>query len=209
MKQRQLEILLQQVPPPEHPVPHLEQYMTPASIAADILFTACHWGDIEGKKVVDLGCGTGIFAVGAAYLGAEDVYGFDIDKLSIDTANNYIQSTHLPILYQVQDVTMVNTRCDTVVMNPPFGAQKSNLNADRPFIEKGFQIASVIYSLHLKKTIPFIEKMINALHGDLTLQKTYEFPIRSQFQFHEKQVKKFDVTLLRIETHPQQPLPQS
>ena len=54
--------------------------MTPAPIAADILFTAYHWGDIEGKTVVDLGCGTGIFSVGAVYMGAKKVIGFDVDK---------------------------------------------------------------------------------------------------------------------------------
>ena len=70
MKQRQLEILLQKVPKPTTPVPQLEQYMTPAPIAADIIFTAYLWGDIENKTVVDLGCGTGIFSVGAVLAGA-------------------------------------------------------------------------------------------------------------------------------------------
>jgi len=200
MKQRQLEILLQQVPPPKAPKPALEQYMTPAPIAADILFTAYHWGDIERKTVVDLGCGTGIFAVGAVYMGAQEVYGIDVDKSVISLATEYARSKNLPLHFRAQDVTAVTTRCDTVLMNPPFGAQKSNQNADRPFIEKGFEIASVIYSLHLKKTIPFIEKMIHALHGELTYQKDYEFPIKWMFQFHEKEVIKYKVTLLRILT---------
>ena len=201
MKQRQLEILLQQVPPPPDPKPSLEQYITPAPIAADILFTAYHWGDIDRKTVMDLGCGTGIFAVGAAYLGANDVFGIDVDKNVISLAERYARSLKLPIRYQVQDITSVTTTCDTVLMNPPFGAQKSNLNADRRFIEKGFDIASVIYSLHLKKTVPFIEKMVRALHGELTYQKDYEFPIKWMFQFHEKEVKIYTVTLLRILTH--------
>lgn len=205
MKQRQLEILLQHVPLPTSPIPNLEQYMTPAPIAADILFTAYHWGDIEGKTVVDLGCGTGTFAVGAAYMGAQEVYGIDVDKTIISIARQHARSKNLPIHYQVKDVTTVKTMCDTVLMNPPFGAQKSNQNADRRFIEKGFEIATVIYSLHLKKTIPFIEKMIHALHGELTYQKDYEFPIKWMFQFHEKEVMKYKVTLLRILTHHQEP----
>ena len=162
MKQRQLEILLQQVPFPPNPTPNLEQYMTPAPIVADILFTAYHWGDIEGKTVVDLGCGTGIFSVGAAYMGASEVYGIDVDKSIISLATEYARSKNLPVHFRAQDVTTVTTRCDTVLMNPPFGAQKNNQKADRRFIEKGFEITPVIYSLHLKKTIPFIEKMIHA-----------------------------------------------
>jgi putative methylase len=200
MKQRQLEILLQQVPFPPSPTPNLEQYMTPAPIAADILFTAYQWGDIERKTVVDLGCGTGIFAVGAVYMGAKEVYGIDVDKTVISLAKQHARSTNLPIHFHAQDVTTVTTQCDTVLMNPPFGAQKSNQKADRKFIEKGFEIAPVIYSLHLKKTIPFIEKMIHALHGELTYQKDFEFPIKRMFQFHEKEVMKFKVTLLRILT---------
>ena len=201
MKQRQLEILLQHVPRIESPTPRLEQYMTPASIAADVLFTAYQRGDIEGKTVVDLGCGTGIFSVGAMYMGAREVYGIDVDKNSINLAAQFARSKGFPIHFQAQDVTAVTTRCDTILMNPPFGAQKSNQNADRRFLEKGFDIADVIYTLHLAKTIPFIEKMIRALHGEITYRKNYNFPIKWMFPFHEKEVMAQNVTLLRIQTH--------
>ena len=201
MKQRQLEILLQKIPEPETPVPELEQYMTPASIAADILFRAYQWGDIEHKTVVDLGCGTGIFSVGAIYMGAVNVFGFDIDKKVIAIAKKYARTNALPIIYSLKDVSMVNTTCDTVLMNPPFGAQKSNNKADRKFLEKAFEISSVIYSLHLKKTFVFLEKMIKALGGDITHHKAYTFPIKWMFDFHTKQIVNYDVILLRITTH--------
>ena len=202
MKQRQLEILLQQVPAPKKPKPALEQYQTPATIAADILFTAFQWGDIENKIVIDLGCGTGIFSVGAAVLGAKKVLGFDVDKNVITLAKEYAKTNKLRIDFSVQDVEAVDTACDTLLMNPPFGAQKSNQNADRRFIEKGFELSQVIYSLHLKKTAPFLEKMIHALHGEITLQKDYLFPIKWMFDFHQKEVITYDVTLLRIAPHP-------
>jgi len=200
MKQRQLEILLQKVPNPAVPVPQLEQYMTTAPIAADIIFTAYQWGDIENKTVVDLGCGTGIFSIGAIYMGAKKVLGFDIDKNIIKTAKNYAKANALPITYAIKDVTMVDITCDTILMNPPFGAQKSNTKADRKFLEKAFEISSVIYSLHLKKTIFFLEKMISALDGEITYKKDYTFPIKWMFEFHTKEIVKYDVTLLRIIT---------
>jgi putative methylase len=202
MKQRQLEILLQQVPAPIKPKPALEQYPTPATIAADILFTAFQWGDIENKIVIDLGCGTGIFAVGAAVLGAKKVFGFDVDKKVITLAKEYAKTNKLLIEFRLQDVEAVDTACDTILMNPPFGAQKSNQNADRKFIEKGFELSQVIYTLHLKKTVPFLKKMIHALHGKIILQKDYVFPIKWMFNFHKKEVIIYDVTLLRIATHP-------
>jgi putative methylase len=201
MKQKQLEILLQKIPKPAIPVPQLEQYMTTAPIAADIIFTAYQWGDIGNKTVVDLGCGTGIFSVGAIYMGAKKVLGFDIDKNIITAAKKYAKTNALPITYTVKDVTAVDTTCDTVLMNPPFGAQKSDNKADRKFLKKAFEISSVIYSLHLKKTIFFLEKMINALDGEITYQKEYAFPIKWMFEFHTKEVVKYDVILLRIITH--------
>ncbi len=201
MKQRQLEIILQQLPKPTKPNPHLEQYTTPATIAADVIFTAYNWGDIQDKVVVDLGCGTGILATGAFLMGAEKVQGYDIDPNVIAIAQDHAAAHKHSIEFYTQDITSIQTTCDTVIMNPPFGAQKANLKADRKFIEKGFEIASIIYSFHLKKTIPFLEKMITALHGEITLQKDYEFPIKWLFDFHYKQVVNYKVTLLRISTN--------
>ena len=72
-KKRQLEMVLQDIPYHESPKINLEQYSTPSVIAADVLWNANSIGDIKGMKVVDLGCGTGIFAIGSALLGAERI----------------------------------------------------------------------------------------------------------------------------------------
>lgn len=201
MKKKELEILLQKVPLPNKPIPNLEQYMTPASIAADIIFTAHQFGDIENKIIIDLGCGTGIFSVGATLVGAKKVTGIDADKDVITIAKEYAKKNNLRIKFMVNDVKNVQTKCNTVIMNPPFGAQKGNQKADRKFIEKGFDISKILYSIHLKKTIPFLEKMISSLGGSITYQKDYVFPIRWTFEFHDKEVVYYDVTLLRIETN--------
>jgi putative methylase len=200
MKKKELEIILQKVPLFDNPKSHLEQYVTPANIAADILFIAYHLGDINDKIIIDFGCGTGIFSIGASYLGAKKIYGFDIDKKSIEIAQKYSKENNLSIEFFVENVEGVDKKCNTLIMNPPFGAQKGNRQADRKFIEKGFEIAEIIYSLHLKKTIPFIEKMITSLGGIVTHQKEYLFPIKWQFNFHKKEISKYDVTLLRIRT---------
>ena len=65
------------------------------------------------------------------------------------------------------------------------------------YLEKAYEFAPIIYSLHLNQTIPFITKLIKALNGSITYKKTYKFPIKHQFTFHTKPVKYFDVTLLR------------
>lgn len=200
MKQKDLEMLLQKVPFYERPNPFIEQYMTPANIAADIIFTAFQFGDIQDKKVVDLGCGTGIFSFGAKVANAKEVIGIDVDKRCIDIAKKYAEENKESIQFVSQDVKDVDLKCDTVITNPPFGAQKSNRWADRGFIEKGFEISKVIYSLHLTKTIPFIEKLVSALDGKITYKKRYDFSIKRTYFFHTKKIEKLDVTLLRIIT---------
>ena len=200
MKQKELEIKLQKVPTYEKPNPYIEQYMTPANIAADIIYTACQYGDIQDKKVVDLGCGTGIFSVGAYAAGAKEIIGIDIDENAIKISKEFANKNNLDIYYITKNVEDVDMLCDTVIMNPPFGAQKSNVRADRVFIEKGFQISDVIYYLHLSKTTPFIERMVSSLKGEIDFKKDYTFRMKHVFDFHKKKMQNFDVTLLRILT---------
>ncbi len=200
MKKKELEILLQKIPSFDSPIPHLEQYHTSANIAADIIFTAHQLGDIDNRIILDLGCGTGIFSIGAFLTGAKKVIGIDIDTNIIDIARKYAEKNNFKVIYKVQDVKDVEIKCDTVIMNPPFGAQKGNKNADRKFIEKGFEVATVLYSLHLTKTVPFIKKLITSLRGNINYSKNYIFPIKWTFNFHKKRTSNFNVTLLRIET---------
>jgi putative methylase len=198
MKRKELEILLQRIPPIPNPIPELEQYTTPANIAADVLFTSYQFGDISDKTVLDLGCGTGIFAIGAYLMGAKKVVGVDIDKESIRIAKQYIKDNGYDITFIADDVNNVDVNVDTTIMNPPFGAQKSNVKADRRFIVKAYNLSSVVYSLHLSKTLPFLDKLIKSLGGRITYQKHYIFPVKNVFDFHVKNKVEYDVVLLRI-----------
>lgn len=200
MKKKELEIFLQKTPDFEKPKPGLEQYITPANVVADIIFIAFQMGDIENKTVLDLGCGTGIFSIGACIAGAKEVIGIDSDEAAIKIAKNFADENKLIIDFITQDIKDVDISCDTILMNPPFGAQKSNINADRKFIEKAFEKADVIYSLHLTKTLPFIEKMVYSLEGTVDFTKNYSFPIKHSQSFHSKKVVFFDVSLFRILT---------
>ncbi len=199
MKQKELEILLQKIPDFKKPKPGLEQYITPAPIAADILFKAFQLGDIKDRIVVDLGCGTGIFAYGAYLLEAQKVVGVDNDRDCIDTARDFVFKNNLCINYGINEIRNVNIVCDTVLMNPPFGAQKTNIRADRKFIEKAFEISQVFYSLHLSNTMEFIKKIISSLNGKITHIQEYDFPIKHAFSFHKKPVKKYKISMIRVE----------
>ena len=128
------------------------------------------------------------------------LFGIDIDYDCIDIAKKHAIKNNLEIDFLAEDIKDFHKKCDTVIMNPPFGAQKSNIKADRKFIEKGFEIAKVLYSIHLGKTIPFVNKLVSSLGGNIFFSKDYIFPIKWMFEFHDKECVNYNVTLLRIAT---------
>ena len=201
-KKRHLEMILQGIPLHKSPKVHLEQYITPANIAADILWNAYSLGDIEDKKVIDLGCGTGILAIGAALMGAEEVIGVDIDPDAIEVAK--LQALKIGVdditEFISMDIQNIIQKADTVIQNPPFGAQKAGTkNADRIFMKKAIEIAPVIYSFHIKETEEFVEKFFDSLGGNVTYKFYYHFNIPKIYDFHQKEKININVVILRIE----------
>jgi len=198
MKRKDLEMALQKVRTFASPDASLEQYQTPAAIAADVLFLAYSQGDIAGKTVVDLGCGTGILGIGAALLGAERVIGVDIDQEAVGLAAANADELGVGIEFVVSEVRSFQATADTVVMNPPFGAQTRH--ADRPFLEKAIDIAGVVYSLHLGGTEEFVARLIASTGASGAIQKRYKFEIPHTFAFHRKAKTDVEVVLFRIKT---------
>ena len=85
--------------------------------------------------------------------------------------------------------------CDTVVMNPPFGAQKAH--ADRPFIDCALAVAGVTYSIFNAGSIPFVEAY-TAQKAEITEKIGGAFPIKRTFAFHTKDVQEIEVEILRL-----------
>lgn len=52
-------------------------------------------GEIKGKRLIDIGCGSGLHALAARRLGASDVLAVDVDPISVETARKVIE-THAP-----------------------------------------------------------------------------------------------------------------
>ena len=51
-----------------------EQYLMDGEIGAFVLWNAYLLGDIKGKVIADLGCGTGVLGIGTLLLGAKHVF---------------------------------------------------------------------------------------------------------------------------------------
>lgn len=197
IRKRRLEIALQKLRPLASMNATLEQYATPAGIAADLLWEAFTAGDITGRSVIDLGCGNGILAIGAKLMGAGSVTGIDIDREAVKIAQENADSLSLDIGFVAGRVNNVQGTYDTVLQNPPFGAQAQH--ADRAFVKKALELSSRVYSLHNDGTEEFLEKLVRALGGRSTVVTKYKFEIPYAFEFHRKATETISVVLLRFE----------
>ena len=148
MKRNELEILLEKIPGFEDAKRDLEQYPTPSPIASHLLWSALMHGDLSGKIVVDLGCGTGRLLIGAAVLGAKIAVGVDVDISAIKSVKKTLRDMHVcnVELLQAQVPNLPLRRADTVIQNPPFGTWKRG--ADLEFLRAAFDISTNVYSIH-------------------------------------------------------------
>jgi putative methylase len=189
-RQKQLEIQLSQLAPTPNPKLHFESYPLDAQSAARMLRLAGYaYDDIIGKRIVDLGCGSGVLAIGAALIGGRTVVGVDVDRDSVLTATENATRLGLDVEYIVGDIETVCGSFDTVLMNPPFGSW--HRGADCLFLKKAVALAEVVYSLH-KRTVEnrrFLTAQINVYGGkvesihamDIVIPRTYAFHKQNRF----------------------------
>ena len=216
-KKKHLEMILEKVPNHPNPKVGLEQYSTPATIAADLLWNAYGLGDIDNMSVLDLGCGTGIFAIASSLMGARCTLGVDIDDESIAlakiTQNDISEQYDVDVSntnFIVGDINSFNSISDllnesnldkiNMIQNPPFGSQeKGKRHADRKFMEFAVGSADVIYSFHMKNTEEFVIDYYRDLGAEVTHKLVYKFPIPKIYDFHNEESRDVKVVVLRVE----------
>jgi putative methylase len=203
LRLRDLEIALESIQRLDEYSVSLEQYPTPAPIVASVLYAAeMEHNDITNRTIFDLGCGDGIFAIGAALLGANRVIGIDVQSKALKASqmNSRLLGIEDTVDWILGDVSSLQLCCpiDTVVSNPPFGVK--NRGADLRFLKKAISIADVIYSMHLAgdKNRVFLSKEIEKLGATVTQLETFQFPIGRLFEYHKKSKHLVDVDLYRI-----------
>jgi putative methylase len=172
----------------------LEQYVTPPSLAAELVIAAKLFNDLD--LVVDLGCGTGMLAIAASMLGARAI-GFDVDVEALKIARKNAKKVGVYvelIACEVEDVTLKQRV--TTIMNPPFGIQKKH--ADRPFLKKAIEISNVIYTIHSAGSEKFVERMCEANSFKITHVWHYSIPLKRSYAFHEKEFKYIAIEVYRL-----------
>ncbi len=184
------------------PSMELEQYDTPAHIAADWIWSMAMKGEVAGKIILDAACGPGILGIGLLLMGARKIYFVDSDEEAIKLCMENFQ--RIKKEYEVgeaefilNDISLFDEEVDVVVQNPPFGTKEKHL--DKKFLEKAFEVGGIVYSMHKFSTKQFVEAIVKDHGFSITDMWRYEFPIKAVFRFHQKPVRMIDVGLWRME----------
>ncbi len=202
MKKSEFELILSRLRPFASPVKHLEQYPTPASIVADIVYQAYMQGNVKGRTIADLGCGSGFFALACALLGAKKVYGVELDPqaLEVARANERLlqEEFDVSVDWLESDVSGFFVPVDVVFQNPPFGIKRKG--ADRAFLKRSLEVSPILYSLHMegKGTRTFINGFVQNLSARVVSTKNYDLTIPRLFESHRSDTRHITVTLYYI-----------
>ena len=114
--------------------------------------------DVQGKSVLDCGCGTGILGITASRLGANPVLGYDIDEWSADNAQhnaalNGVENMSV-MLGDASVLDNVEDRFDIVIANINRNILIADMPAFRAHMKEGAQL---ILSGFYEADVPMIE----------------------------------------------------
>jgi len=129
--------------------------------------------DLEGKRILDCGTGTGILSICALKLGAKEAVGYDIDEWSADNARhnaviNRVDDRFESLLGDASILNKVEGLFDVVVAN----INRNILLADLPaFCRKMAPGASLILSGFYTSDIPYLTEKGETLGLTLVSQK--------------------------------------
>lgn len=184
-----------------------EQYPTDSEVAASMLWNAYLLGDIKGRVIADLGCGTGILGIGALLLGADKVSFIDMDERVLEIAKSNILKVESESLeyngliskaeFICKDVREVSANVEVVLENPPFGTKVKH--SDRLFLEKALETAPIVYSFHKSESKTFLEGFAAKKNARITHIWDFEFPLKASFEFHRRQIHRINVSCFRFE----------
>ncbi len=200
---QQLEIVLSHLENSPSPKFAYEAYDLNPAAASEILFLAeTRYGDLKNRSILDLGCGSGILAIGAALLGAKEVVGIDINSESVEAAKRNANLVQVVVDFIAGDIEAIRGAFDVTVMNPPFGTRKKGMDAI--FLQKAMSVSKRVYSLHKRgeQNRIFLRNKVESLRGSVDAIFEIGIEIAKTYEFHKKRRYAVDVDLYRVVVNP-------
>lgn len=197
-----LEIIVSKVPGFKTPKEELEQYVTPADIVADVVWTAFMAGEVRDHVVYDLGCGTGRIALALSMVEPKYVVCSDVDEDTLLIASEVLtENSPVPydlVLADLREAPPFRGSDCVVVMNPPFGVKSRG--ADIDFLKTALTTCNTVYSIH--KLSEGLREVLNKVTGSLNSRyevlKTIKFPLRASISKHRKKVVLIDSVIIKV-----------
>ena len=195
---KELEIFVESLPTFRRPKLRLEQYPTDAAVVAAAVWDAYMRGLIDA--VLDLGCGTGRFALAAAVMGARRVLCVDVDPEALKTAKEAADAHgfHAVDFLAADAPTLALRRGFAVAFqNPPFGIW-SGRGTDVAFLAAAVKHADVVYTIHKLPTLQYVKETVERWGYRLEVVDTAVLNIKPMYRHHRKRIHKVEVFLARV-----------
>jgi ribosomal protein L11 methyltransferase len=127
--------------------------------------------DLNNKKVLDMGCGTGILAIFAEMKGANPIDAIDIDNWCyINTIENVARNNcNFITAYEGDATLLIDKSYDVIIANINRNILLNDMEAYMNCLNKG---GAILFSGFYKEDIPIIDAEVSK-YG-LTLDKTFE-----------------------------------
>lgn len=194
-RKKELERFVEGLPVFPRPKLKLEQYPTDASVVAAAVWDAYMRGLLDA--VLDLGCGTGRFALAAAAMGARHVLCVDIDPEALEIAKKAAETHGLhsvDFLAADAPTLALGRRFTVTFMNPPFGIW-SRRGTDVAFLAAALKHAEAVYTIHKLPTLQYVEKTVKKWGYRLEVLETAVLNIKPTYRHHRKRVHKVEIFL--------------
>jgi putative methylase len=195
---KELEIFIEGLPTFRRPKLRLEQYPTDAAVVAAAVWDAHMRGLLDA--VLDLGCGTGRFALAAAAMGARHVLCVDVDPEALKTAKEAAEAYGLnSVDFLAADVPslVLAKRFAVAFQNPPFGIW-SGRGTDVAFLAAAVKHADVVYTIHKLPTLQYVKETVEKWGYRLEVVDTAVLNIKPMYKHHRKRIHKVEVFLARV-----------